>query len=169
VGLDRSPPLAVEWGKNQVLDERAIRRALLCFAMVPNDPASPANEALGHYLRGLALIGKADVHLQFDLNIFQEFLVALRDGMRAYDDWDGKEPFAAVFERFATRFFSEHDDHTTYVGAVEAAESGRLDEINLTFGQAVMFKGLADAYFLEKFDTLAGERAAEEAPVQPEE
>jgi AbiV family abortive infection protein len=167
VGLDRSPPLTVEWGKNQVLDEPAIRRALLCFAMVPSDPASPANEALGHYLRGLALIGKADVHLQFDLNIFQEFLVALRDGMRAYDDWDGKEPFAAVFERFATRFFSERDDHTTYVGAVEAAESARLDEVNLTFGQAVMFKGLADAYFLQKFDTLATERAAEEAAVQP--
>jgi hypothetical protein len=28
-------------------------------------------------------------------------------GMRAFEDWDGKEPFAAVFERSATRFFSE--------------------------------------------------------------
>lgn len=169
VGLDRSPPLLVEWGKNQVLDERAIRRALLCFAMVPNDPAAPANEALAHYLRGLALIGKTDVHLQFDVNIFQEFLVALRDGMRAYDDWDGEEPFAAAFETFATRFFTEPDDRTIYVGAVEAAESGRLDEVKISFDQAVMFKGLADAYFLETFDRLANERAAEEGAGEHEE
>jgi hypothetical protein len=48
LGIDRSPSLLVEWGSNQVLDERAIRRALLCFAMVPSDPAAPANEALAH-------------------------------------------------------------------------------------------------------------------------
>lgn len=133
---------------------------------VPSDPAAPANAALAHYLRGLALIGKADVHLQFDLNIFQEFLAALRDGMRAYDDWDGEEPFAATFETFATRFFTEPDDRTTYVGAVETAESGRLEEVNISFDRAVMFKGLADAYFLEKFDRLANERAAEEGADQ---
>jgi AbiV family abortive infection protein len=169
VGIDRSPPLLVEWGSNQVLDERAIRRALLCFAMVPSDPTAPANEALAHYLRGLALIGKTDVHLQFDLNIVEEFLAALRDGMRAYDDWDGADEFAATFETFATRFFTEPDDRTTYVGAVEAAEAGRLDEVKIRFDQAVMFKGLADAYFLETFDRLAEEHAAEEGAREHEE
>jgi hypothetical protein len=87
--------------------------------------------------------------------------------MRAYDDWDSAESFPATFEAFATRFFTEPDDRTTYVGAVEAAESGRLDEVKISFDQAVMFKGLADAYFLETFDRLAKERAAEEgAPEQ---
>lgn len=162
VALDRSPPLAIDWGRNQVLDERAIDRVLLFFAMLPSDDDHPANEAFAHYLRGLALVAKTDVHLQFDPNVFQEFYLALRKGMRAYGDWDGDEPFAPVFEEFASRFFTDDQDRTTYVGAVDLAESDRLDEIKLTFDQAVMMKGLADAYFLTKFDALAAERAAQE-------
>jgi hypothetical protein len=88
--------------------------------------------------------------------------------MRAHDDWDGEEPFAATIETFATRF-TEPDDRTIYVGAVEAAESGRLDEVRIRFDQAVMFKGLADAYFLETFDRLANERAADERAGEHEE
>lgn len=162
VVLERSPPLTVEWGERQVLNERAISRVMTCLAMLPSEPEHPANEALGHYLRGLALIAKTDVHLQVDRNVVEAFYLALRGGMRAYDDWDGVQPFADRFEAFGARFFTEKDDRATYVGAVELLEAGRLADIQVTFEKAVMMKGLADAYFLEKFNQLANERAAAE-------
>lgn len=162
VVIERSPPLTVEWGERQVLNERAISRVMTCLAMLPSEPERPANEALGHYLRGLALIAKTDVHLQLERNVAEEFYWALRGGMRAYGDWDGVQPFAERFEEFGSRFFIEEDDRSTYVGAVELLEDGRLADVQLPFGKAVMLKGLADAYLLEKFDELATERAAAE-------
>lgn len=130
--------------------------------MLPSDATHPADEALGHYLRGLALLAKSDVHAQFDLNIFQEFHLALREGMRAYGEWDASEPFPPVFERFGSRFFTDPGDRHTYVGAVELAEEGRPDEVKLNFTQAVMMKGLTDASFLPRFRELASKRAASE-------
>jgi hypothetical protein len=82
--------------------------------------------------------------------------------MGAYGDWDGVQPFAEHFEEFGSRFFTEEDDRATYVGAVELLEAGRLSEMQLPFAKAVMMKGLADAYFVEKFNELANERAAAE-------
>lgn len=80
VVVERAGPLTVSWGEHQVLDDRAIRRSLLCFAMLPTAAGELADEAFGHYLRGLALIAKTDVHLQFDANVFEEFLLALQAG-----------------------------------------------------------------------------------------
>lgn len=154
VVVERSPSLTVQWGERQVLNERALSRVMTCLAMLPSEPEHQANEALGHYLRGLALIAKTDVHLQLDRNVAEEFYFALRDGMRAYGDWDGLEPFAQRFEAFGSRFFTEEDDRATYVGAVELLDAGRLAEVQLPFDKAVMVKGLADAYFLEKFNEL---------------
>jgi AbiV family abortive infection protein len=160
--IERSPPLTVEWGDRQVLNERAISRVMTCLAMLPSEPEHPANEPLGHYLRGLALIAKTDVYLQLERNVAEEFYLALRGGMGAYGDWDGVQPFAEHFEEFGSRFFTEEDDRATYVGAVELLEAGRLSEMQLPFAKAVMMKGLADAYFVEKFNELANERAAAE-------
>ena len=168
VVIERSRPLIVEWGERQLLNERAISRVMTCLAMFPSYPEHAANDGFGHYLRGLALIAKTDVHLQFERNIAEEFYLALRGGMRAYGDWDGLQPFPERFERFASRFFNEEDDRATYVGAIELVEANRLSDVHLPFEKAVMMKELADAYFLEKFDQLATERAAAERAEESE-
>jgi hypothetical protein len=160
VVIERSPPLTVKWGERQVLGDREITRVMTCLAMLPREPDHPANEALGHYLRGLALIAKTDVHLQLERNVAEEIHLALRGGMQAYADWDGVQAFTERFEEFAGRFFTDESDRTTYVGSVELFEAGRSDDIRLPFDKAIMFKGLADAYFQEKFGQLANERAA---------
>jgi AbiV family abortive infection protein len=162
VVIERSPPLTVAWGERQVLNELAISRVMTCLAMLPSKPEHPTNEALGHYLRGLALIAKTDVHLQLERNVAEEFYLALRGGMLAYGDWDGAQPFAERFAEFGSRFFSEEDDRATYVGAVELLEAGQISDVQLPFAKTVMMKGLADAYFLEKLNELVNERAAAE-------
>jgi AbiV family abortive infection protein len=162
VVVERSPPLTVDWGERQVLNERALSRVMTCLAMLPSEPEHPANEALVHYLRGLALIAKTDVHLQLERNTAETFYLALREGMSAYGDWDGVQPFAQRFEEFASRFFTEEEDSPTYVTAVQLMEGGRLADVQLPFDKAVMMKGLADAYFLQKFEQLASERAEAE-------
>jgi AbiV family abortive infection protein len=165
--IERAPPLIVDWGRGQVLDEQAIHRVLLCFAMLAGDKDRVAENALGHYLRGLALIAKSDVHLEFTINIFQEFHEALRAAMSAYGEWNTTEPYSVTFEAFATPFFTDATDRSTYVRATELAEAGQLDEIKLGFGEAVIMKGLADAFFLPKLRELASERAAAEASTTP--
>jgi AbiV family abortive infection protein len=162
VVIERAPALTIKWGEHQVLDDRAIRRVLLCFAMLPHEGDAPANEAFGHYLRGLALLAKSDVHLQFDANIFEELLLALREGMRTYGGWDGEEPFATVFASFVERFEKDDDERALYFAAVEGAEDGDLARVKLSFDQVVMMKGLADAFFFETLDRLAAERMSAE-------
>jgi hypothetical protein len=157
VVIERSPSLIIDWGAGQVLDERTLNRVRLCMAMLPLEDEVPGQEAFGHYLRGLALIAKSDIHLQLDANIFASFLTALREGMRLYGTWDGEEPYVDVFATFIERFEKDDDERARYVAAVTAAEAGDLS-VKLTFDQVVILKGLADAFFVETFDRLATER-----------
>jgi hypothetical protein len=136
---------------------------MTCFAMMPRDGDDPAAQALGHYLRGLALIAKTDIHIQFNPNIVHEFHLALRGGMEAYGDWDATTPFPERFHEFATRFFKGDEDEARFVEAVQLCEDDRVSEIDMPFEQAVMMKLLTDAYYLEKFRDLADQRPEAEA------
>lgn len=56
--------------------------------------------AMDSYFTGLGLIGKTDIHLQFETNAFERFYVALKSAMFGNGDWDGKEDFQAAIERY---------------------------------------------------------------------
>jgi AbiV family abortive infection protein len=162
VVVERSPPLSVDWGSRHVLNGTALSRVMTCFAMLPRDPNDPAAQALGHYLRGLALIAKTDVHIQFNQNIFHEFHLALRGGMQAYGAWDGESPFGDRFAEFADRFFKGDEDRDHFIAAAQLCEDGRVVNITLPFEKVIMMKALADAFFLEKFHDLSAKREEHE-------
>jgi hypothetical protein len=163
VVVERVPSLKVDWGAAQVLNDTAISRVMTCFAMMPRDGDHPAVQALGHYLRGLALIAKTDIHIQFNPNIVHEFHLALRGGMDAYGDWDATTPFPERFQEFATRFFKGDEDEERFVEAVQLCEDDRVSEIDMPFEKLLMMKLLTDAYYLEKFHDLADQRREAEA------
>jgi len=163
-GLLRSPPLDIDWGRGNVLNDAAIDRVIVFFgALVRSTPE--ASVAYGHYLRGLGLIAKTDVHLQFERNAFEEFYVALRDGMKAYGDWDGLTPFSAVLDEFGAEFFT--DDRDTYIRASELIEEGKIGELQIGFHEAMMMKLLADAYFSRKLAQIWKDHNASLGPDSP--
>lgn len=163
VVIERSPSLKVEWGGRHVLNDAMLSRVMTCFAMMPRNSDDPVGQALGHYLRGLALIAKTDIHIQFNPNIVHEFYFALRGGMEAYGDWDGTSSYVDRFREFATRFFKGDEDEERYVGAVGLCENGLVGEIDMPFEKVIMMKLLTDAFYLEKFHDLADERRQAEA------
>jgi AbiV family abortive infection protein len=162
VVIERSPSLKIEWGDRNVLNDVALSRVMTCFAMMPRDGNDPVVQALGHYVRGLALIAKTDIHIQFNTNVVQEFYLALRGGMEAYGDWDTDTSFVERFREFATRFFKGDEDEERFVQAVKLCEEDRIAEIDLPFEKAVIMKLLTDGFYLEKFHDLAAERRATE-------
>lgn len=157
VVIERSPSMEIDWGR-QALTDVVLSRVMTCFAMLPRDGDDPVAQALAHYLRALALIAKSDIHIAFNASVFNEFLVALRDGLAAYGDWDGAGSFVERFGEFAKRFFKGDEDEERFIEAVRLCEEGRIDAIDLPFEKVIMMKLLADAYYLEKFSDLATER-----------
>jgi hypothetical protein len=77
-----------ERGKRQrvAMEEAHLNNALMCLAAFSRMPDSEAAPIFGHYLKGLTLLSKVDLHLSVEKEARDAFLKTLRNAMRHFGD-----------------------------------------------------------------------------------
>jgi AbiV family abortive infection protein len=92
VMADRIPMLKIQWPNQalKTLDLNNVGAALSFIAQADQKQF----EATHRYFRNLGLMAKNDIFFQFEPTIFIEFILALKDAMAAYGDWDGRQETA---------------------------------------------------------------------------
>jgi len=157
VVVERSPILALDWQRG-VLSEQELRHTALCLGLLPGPQDSETHEPFDHYLTGLALLGKNDIHLQLEANAYEQFYRSLKSGMKLYQDWDGVGPFGPAFDAVIQTVLPDFEDTTKYLELCRQFELGRPKPTKITLTEVGVMKLLCDAYFLRTFDRLAVER-----------
>jgi AbiV family abortive infection protein len=167
VKVEGHPGLKVDWGR-QVLTEVHVLPVFQAMHYLARIRNTPEEDALDAYFTGLALIGKTDIHLQFEANAFERFHYALKLAMYVNGDWNGQEGLQAAIERYlAERQLAvpsedlEHlSQHLRWGAQLEAARTG-ISEITLE--DAISMKRLCDIYFklraFELFQELLSKKA----------
>jgi AbiV family abortive infection protein len=98
--VDRIPMLKIGW-QHQALKSQDLNNVSVVYGFIANANQQQF-ESLHRYFRNLGLMAKNDIFFQFEATIVVEFIMALKDAMRAYGDWDG-DPGTA--EDSITAFF----------------------------------------------------------------
>ncbi len=100
VVVDRIPMLKIGW-PHQALKSEDLKNVSIVYGFAAH-ASQQQFEALHRYFRNLGLMAKNDIFFQFEPTIAVEFIMALKDEMRAYGDWDGAPETA---EASITAFF----------------------------------------------------------------
>jgi AbiV family abortive infection protein len=166
--VELMPRRAIDWGR-EALSEGALRRAAVCYGTLPGPRDDEGNRAIDHYLRGLTLLAKTDIHLGFEANAFQEFFAAIKWGSRTYADWDGASEYDQVFLDIAGAISPEMD-RVRYLELAKMLDDPPAGYQGLiTLSEVGTLKVLCDAYHVQRLGRLFEQRAAQRrTPSQPE-
>ena len=85
--VDRIPMLKIVW-PHQALKSPDLNEISVVLSFI-GQADQKQFESTHRYFRNLGLMAKNDIFYQFEPTIFIEFILALRDAMQAYGDWDG--------------------------------------------------------------------------------
>lgn len=152
VKMERTPALKIDWGKS-ALSENDMHQASLCFAAFAYLKRDKAHKKpFEHYVMGLKFFGKNDIHIRVEPNIYEQFYLALKEGMRVFGDWDGrKESYREIFKGFAETLFTEPGEWEQYFTLGEALDPANPQPLPITLKEVGHMKCLCDAYFLKTF------------------
>lgn len=155
VRADREPRLLFDWGRN-VLDQQALSRTSAVFRLLPGPWADEAaQEPFGHYLTGLAFLGKSDIHLQLEQEAFLHFFLALKTALKLYRDWDGNEAFVVAGTHALTGILRRTESAQELMELGEALEMRRALPKAITLSEVGGVKRACDGYLLSVFRRLA--------------
>ncbi len=166
VVVERIPKLSLDWG-NLILTERNLWDMGLALSFMPHPGEKSKNEPFDHYIAGISMLAKNDIHVQCEPDVFQHFFNALRSAMIIYGDYKKDNEFrvkaAEVFENIAPGL----EFYKDYINIAESyEETGKWNQV-LTLTEAVGMKLLCDIYLLAKFRKLATERVNKnKGPIQ---
>lgn len=146
----RSPQLRVDWG-NQVLTDRILNAVALCFGSIPGSEDKERHLPFDHYLRGLALLGKTDVFMQFETNSFEQFYRAFREASRTFGEWNGEDPFVERFDQLLIELLGSEADRALYVDAGAAIEAGNPRQVKADLSHVAGMKLVTDSFLLRQF------------------
>jgi hypothetical protein len=165
IGAERTPRLAVKWHDGP-FDEAMIRNANFCLALWLTSVGTRMRMALDRYQQGLALMGKSDLLLRFELNAFEEFYQALRVGLHAAGSWDGTGDGRAAFEEFISRIVKAEEDRKEYFETGESLARGERPSKEITLEEVGGMKALCDVFFIGEARKRAQElgKRREESP-----
>jgi AbiV family abortive infection protein len=137
----------VDWGHKALKPEDAtiIRIVLLYLAKIRN---TNEERPLDAYLTGLTLISKTDIHLQFELNAFERFFVALRSAMYINEDWDGNEDFQAAVERYLKDAVQDSEELRRLIQIGGEIQKPEKQVKKVLLKDVVDMKSYCDAYFI---------------------
>jgi AbiV family abortive infection protein len=143
--------LKVDWGR-QVLTEVHVLPVFQVMHYWVRIRNTPEADALDAYFTGLALIGKTDIHLQFEANAFERFHHALKLAMYMSGDWNRQEGLQAAIERYLaerqlmvpSEDLEQLSRHLRLAAQLEATRTG-ISEITLE--DAISMKRYCDVYF----------------------
>jgi len=116
------------------------------------------HEPFDHYLTGLGFLSKTDVHTQFEANSYQSFYLALKTGMRTYNDWNEEAPYSSAFDALTSDFFTDREARSKIVRIGESFSTGQPALAEITLSDVGTLKILCDFYFLLTFRRLMQQR-----------
>lgn len=139
------------------LSETDVNRSALAFGLMPHD--GEAVNSYRQYLAGMVFLAKTDVHAQFQAQAFHAFGSAMRFGMRAYGDWDGKGPFPEAANTFLNPYLVGADDFIAEVDELMRQFIPDKTTPAVNIDQAAKMKILVDYYFVLALEREARRRA----------
>jgi len=158
IRVERVPKLEVGWGNN-VLDQPALNRMVRALDSIPLPSRKHADgDPYGHYLDGLAFLGKTDLHLQLEVNAFESFFKAFKTATKLYGDWDGIADFRVTTSTIIDRVAPGAQSWLDLVGVGIATEVGVRPEKPIDLGVAAGMKVWCDLYLLKAHERVAAER-----------
>ena len=104
-------------------------------------------EFLKAYALGLTLFSKTDIHLQLEVNAFEEFYKALKATMRAFGDWDGTGDFKEAVKNQYEKIGEMKDlEETLNLGSALEADIQRQKHHPITLTEVIAMKIYCDYY-----------------------
>lgn len=150
VGLERSPSLRVDWGKNRVLTENDLAIVSSCFAAIVSARGGGNEGPYNHYIGGVTFLALNDVHWQCENTVFGNFFLSIQEMMKETGDWKENESLTESLMNFLLDMFPTFDERYVYQELFEAFESGDVEQTKVTLKEASFMKLFCDAYFLQK-------------------
>ena len=145
VNVDRNPELRIDW-KQSALQESDLNATALMYAyLVHSYPER--RQGLEHYFRGLSMLAKNDIFLQFELHALAEFYSALKEEFRGSGDWDGDAPFMDVVTSKFEPFVSDKASLIRLVKLGEMTVARELPTEPITLAETASMKIFCDLYF----------------------
>lgn len=115
---------------------------------------------LVHYLHGVAVLGKNDIHLRMEPAALVGFYDAFRTAMHHFGDWDGHEQFSLAAKTMFERDFQSLSDWSETLSLGETLKGGGGPPIEITLTHVMGMKLYCDVYILEKLKLLAEQEKA---------
>jgi AbiV family abortive infection protein len=145
VNVDRSPELRIDWGQ-PALQETDLNATALTYGYLTHSH-SEKREGLEHYFRGLSMIAKNDVFLQFEFHALMEFYFALKAEFRRSGEWDGVAPFVETAVKRFERFVSDAVALQDVLKLAEKLSVRELPASPISLGEVASMKVFCDLYF----------------------
>ena len=129
-----------------VLDDKAVRNVYHVVALFMRE-SQKLEEFLKAYALGLTLFSKTDIHLQLEVNAFEEFYKALKATMRAFGDWDGTGDFKEAVKNQYEKIGEMKDlEETLNLGSALEADIQRQKHHPITLTEVIAMKIYCDYY-----------------------
>jgi hypothetical protein len=148
VAPERNPRLKLDWGKGRVLNDEELSNCAIAFMYIAR-LRDARWIALGHYIRGLALLAKSDLFLQFEPNMLDEFYLALQLSLKANGDWNGTDEFGEIAEKVLVPLFVSNPGISPVLELGAAVHLGNANT-PVTLSEVGMMKIFCDAYLFRK-------------------
>ncbi len=138
--------LAIDWGKQMVLDQEEMGRVSTIAAFLMREHKK-LEDFLKTYAFALVLFSKIDIHLRLEVNAFDEFFKAFKFALRTFGDWDGKSDLKeAIMKQFTKLDQSNEFEQTINLGIALNKDVERKKIHNITLTEIAAIKLYCDFY-----------------------
>jgi len=138
------PRLKMDWG-NQALKVESLRPIRIVMSYMAKVRGTPKESPFNFYMHGLALLGKNDLHIQFETNAFEQFFKAFKSALFTSGDWNGEEDLKTAADRGMGNEI-ENLERCLQLGAKIEATKARIPDITLE--DVMWIKRFCDLYFI---------------------
>ncbi|MCK9918596.1 AbiV family abortive infection protein [Microbacteriaceae bacterium K1510] len=160
VNVGSAPGLLGDWNQG-ALTEKNLQHAIECVAAFGPMADEAAAPIFGHYLQGLVLLSKSDIHLSCEGQARDAFILSLRNAAKHFGDWDGRmDTFIASMHRVFEPIIPVLDHRNQLFDILaplpQSGEGATAD--------AISAKRLADLYLVLVSDRIVSEKIAQKIP-----
>jgi AbiV family abortive infection protein len=141
----------------RAISELDLKNTAICFGMIPHDFDVENSNPFFHYLRGITLLSKSDIHLPLEKDTLSSFHNSLKSAMLFYGDWDGKTPYEETFIRKLKELIQDSEEANRFYDIFQIFENNVVFNRQLTLDDVMKGKLLCDFYLLRTFYNKMGE------------
>jgi len=157
VTVERSPRLSLDWKSLRwVLREDDIPVIARMFAYLTKQSRTKGDERgpLDRYVGGLQFLAKTDIHLELQVNAFEEFFHAFKEALRSNKHWDGHEDLKEAAKRQLSQLLKSTADLEEAVELGIDLDRDKASGKKITLTEVAGMKLFCDLYFMKCADIL---------------